>query len=65
MMWKEYTDATPFPFGKYKGKPIANVPAKYLLWCRDNIKNLAPGITNYINANMQILQKEIASHSKS
>lgn len=63
-MQKEYTDMTPFPFGKYKNKPIANVPAEYLLWCLQNITNLAPGITNYINSNMQVLQQEISKHSK-
>lgn len=63
-MAKEYTDGTPFPFGKHKGKPMANVPAEYLLWCRENIRNLEQGIKDYIEANLQGLQQEKASHKR-
>lgn len=28
----QVTDATLMPFGKYRGKPLRKVPAKYLLW---------------------------------
>lgn len=64
-MTKEYTDQTPFPFGKkHKGKPMGNVPAEYLIWCYDNIKDLDVGIKNYINANMQGLRQEIAKHKR-
>jgi uncharacterized protein (DUF3820 family) len=63
-MATEYTDSTPFPFGKHKNKAMANVPAEYLIWCRDNINNLDPGLKAYINANMQGLQQEMSKHKK-
>ena len=29
-------DLSPMPFGKYKGTPMQDVPANYLLWLWDN-----------------------------
>jgi len=29
---KELTDTDPMPFGKYRGIPMKDVPAKYLFW---------------------------------
>ncbi len=63
-MNKEYTDQTPFPFGKHKGKTIEQVPAEYLIWCLENVKELDIGIKNYINANMQGLKQEMAKRRR-
>lgn len=51
------TDNSLMPFGKFKGKTMINVPAKYLLWlynegCSDE------GVKNYIISNLEILKKE-------
>ena len=63
-MSTEYTDSTPFPFGKHKGKAMTNVPAEYLLWCREKVTNLDPGIKRYIEANLQGLQQEVKKHRR-
>jgi hypothetical protein len=31
---KQLTDTDPFPFGKYRGRPVRDVPASYLTWLR-------------------------------
>ena len=54
-----YTDESKFPFGKYQGEKLANVPAHYLIWCRENIKKLEIGLKTYIDDNMDSLKKEI------
>jgi uncharacterized protein (DUF3820 family) len=59
---KEVTDSTPFPFGKYKNKPMQLVPAEYLIWCLENINNLEHSIKKYITDNMQGLQQEMKKH---
>ena len=53
----EYTDETIMPFGKYKGRMMANVPADYLLWVRlqDWVSN---EMLKYINDNLDALKKE-------
>jgi uncharacterized protein (DUF3820 family) len=61
---KEYTDSTPLPFGRHKGKAMQEVPAEYLVWCLENIPNLDVGIKDYINANMQGIRQEMARHKK-
>lgn len=45
------------PFGKYVGKPMINVPAKYLLWLFDNGCS-HDGVRKYITANLDVLRKE-------
>lgn len=60
------TDATPMPFGKYKGVSMANVPAEYLLWLYERLKPSAPNkrsaseklLVDYIEDNMDVLKKE-------
>jgi len=50
-------DKSLMPFGKYKGKAMANVPADYLLWLYDNgLKN--GDVKAYIIDNMEVLQSE-------
>lgn len=53
----ELTDNSEMPFGKFKGKAMVDVPAKYLLWLFDNGCDHA-GVKKYINDNLQVLKKE-------
>lgn len=52
-----YTDETIMPFGKYKGKAMANVPAIYLIWLYDEGCS-HEGVRRYIEDNMEVLRKE-------
>lgn len=36
MAFKKLDDNDPMPFGEHKGKKMADIPASYLLWYRDN-----------------------------
>lgn len=53
-----YTDNTPMPWGKHKGKKLANVPADYLLWLYDHDLKVGP-LRAYIEENMDALKSEI------
>lgn len=50
-------DNTLMPFGKHKGKSMANVPAHYLLWLLDEGCSHS-GVKQYILANLEGLKKE-------
>ncbi len=54
----KYDDHTLFPFGKYRGTKMANIPASYLLWIRAEIKHLEIGLKVYIDENMEALKNE-------
>ena len=51
-------DTEIMPFGKHKGKKLANVPADYLLWLYDNDKCYGT-IRQYIQENEVLLRDEI------
>jgi uncharacterized protein (DUF3820 family) len=54
-----YTDKTPMPFGKFKGKPLEDVPASYLLWLWDNKLPFSDkNLEEYILENLDVLRKE-------
>jgi uncharacterized protein (DUF3820 family) len=53
----EITDNSAMPFGKFQGKAMANIPAKYLLWLYDNGCS-HEGVRKYIMANIAGLKKE-------
>ena len=62
------TDESIMPFGKYKGKEMANVPASYLLWIYDEwtLPNPRFGFVHqevkaYIEENLDVLRKEVKS----
>lgn len=60
-------DTDPMPFGKYKGKPMAQVPASYLFWLEEKITATfynnrtlqEKEIMAYVKENRQVLEKEI------
>ena len=51
-------DYSPMPYGKYKGRPMEDVPASYLIWLVDN-KRASPAVKEYVKENMDVLMKEI------
>ena len=62
------TDESIMPFGKHKGKEMANVPASYLLWIYDEwtLTNPRFGFVHqevkaYIEENLDVLKKEVKS----
>ena len=60
MNYSPIDDSHPFPFGKHRGEPIGNMPAAYLIWAYENIKDLQPNIREYIKGVESVLRKEIA-----
>lgn len=54
-----YSDHTPIPFGKYKDRPLKDVPADYLLylWDKDNglWREKGDPLHEYIRNNMRAL----------
>lgn len=57
MQGNALSDRDKMPFGKYKGKEMANVPAPYLIYLYEAGVN-HPGVKGYILNNLDCLQKE-------
>ena len=55
------TDVSPMPFGKYRGKPMEDVPASYLHWLwNDGLnENSGDGVHQYIVESMAALEIEV------
>lgn len=53
------TDESLMPFGKFKGRALANVPAHYLLWVYENVPNLGVSFKAYLQSNMDAIKQEI------
>lgn len=52
-------DLDPMPFGKYKGKPMQDVPVYYLHWLWMNGKEQDDDpVADYIRRNLNALKKE-------
>ncbi len=50
-------DNSEMPYGQYKGKKMANIPAKYLLWAYD--QHWCKGdVKQYIEDNFEALKTE-------
>lgn len=51
-------------YGKHAGKKLEDIPAHYLLWMRGwihdkkKVDSWTRGLFNYINDNLEVLQKE-------
>lgn len=54
---EKITDNSLMPYGKYKGKKMANLPASYLLWMYRKDK-LFKALEVYVEENMDALEKE-------
>lgn len=57
------TDESSMPFGKFKGKKMANVPASYLLWLHENVE-LRGGLKEYIKENLDVIKTEVKNSNK-
>lgn len=57
------TDNTPMPFGKYRGKPMIDVPAHYLLWLFNQGCD-HEGVKKYLIDNLDALNKEAGRGKK-
>lgn len=57
------TDESPMPFGKHWGTKMANVPASYLLWFRENTqRNQGPmgrAVLKYIEENLEVIKSQL------
>lgn len=56
-------DNSIMPFGKYKGQKLANVPADYLIWLKENNKRNVGNseVMDYIQENIEILKQDAKS----
>ena len=54
------------PFGLYKGKAMANVPASYLKWVKDEVKknDLTKPVLKYIKKNWDAIEIELKKESQ-
>lgn len=57
------TDNSLMPFGMYREKTMANVPADYLLWFYEKGKGYKE-VKKYIKKNFDVLQLEIKKQTK-
>lgn len=59
---RELQDTDPMPFGKYRGKPMQDVPASYLHWLWTNglsTQKIKPEpVGDYIRRNLNALKQE-------
>lgn len=58
MFPEEFTDQSLMPFGEHKGKKLANVPARYLIYIFENFK-LHDNLKAYIKKNKDVLEAEV------
>jgi uncharacterized protein (DUF3820 family) len=57
---KELKDEDPMPFGKHKGEPMQDVPAKYFhyLWNNGLKEDKGSNVADYIRRNLSSLKME-------
>ena len=53
------TDEDEMPYGKHKGKKMANVPAEYLIWLSKQPTLKRDSLFYYIEENMDVLLEEV------
>ena len=58
MISNKIEDTDIMPFGEHKGKKMANVPAKYLIWLYEQ-SWLDKRYKDYIKDNMDVLMDEL------
>lgn len=57
---KFLSDSSPMPFGKYKGRKMKTVPAKYLDWLEDQEWIASwPQVLQYITQNRDVIDQEL------
>jgi uncharacterized protein (DUF3820 family) len=60
---QKLNDNSLMPFGQHKGVKLANVPASYLLYIRNNY-NLHDNLKMYIDENKDSLEMEVKRANK-
>ena len=57
---KKLEDLDLMPFGKYKGKPMQDIPANYLhyLWVNGMMHDKQSNVADYIKRNLHALKQE-------
>lgn len=53
-------DTDLMPFGKYRGTPMQDVPASYLVWLKNEGCNNVE-VANYIHNSWEAIQQEVRS----
>ena len=64
MTTKKFTDESLMPFGMYKGRQMADVPAEYLLYIYEHDMCLG-WVKLYIEENLGVIETQIARAKKS
>ncbi|MFA9212966.1 MAG: putative quorum-sensing-regulated virulence factor [Candidatus Methylacidiphilales bacterium] len=59
----QFTDNSLMPFGVHRGKPMINIPAKYLLWLYNEGCN-HDGVKKYLIENLEALNKEAGNNKR-
>lgn len=54
-----FNDLDIMPFGKFKGRPMQEVPASYLAWLKDNEIKTDAQVWNYIIDNWSFIKDEL------
>lgn len=57
-------DESLMPWGKYKGIPIGEVPAEYLLWLYEEKGIHDPKVHSYVLNNLNILRMQMQNKKK-
>lgn len=60
---QKLTDESLMPFGPYRGRQMANVPAQYLFWLYDHGKCFG-AVKDYIFDNLEVIKSQIKFNSK-
>jgi len=61
----QLTDESPMPWGKYKGTPMAEVPAPYLDWLlgemetRKTMNPVSRAVLDYIKSNLSAIRQDL------
>lgn len=58
-----FTDETIMFYGKYKGEPLAKIPADYFIWLYENTK-VSGSLKLYIEKNMDIFKQRILESNR-
>mgnify|MGYP000924753839 CR=1 FL=1 len=57
---EKLTDESLMPYGPHQGKPMKDVPAKYLIWCWEKYGEWSfPEVKVYIEENLEALQNKV------
>ena len=52
------TDNSPMPYGVFKGRPLIEISASYLIWLYENNK-CSGELRAYIESNLSVLKNEL------